>query len=72
MACSHRALGSSSGGGMQEVDFQEVDAGQDFNVSHPCQRNNPLWHKKVGWRQARPRSKFNRRGAPEGKKEEPT
>lgn len=48
MACSHQALGSS-GGDVQEVDFQEVDKAQDVNFSHPPpQRNNPLWHNKRG------------------------
>lgn len=45
MACSHQALGSS--GGVQEVDFQEMDIAQDVNFSHPSpHRNNPLWHKQ--------------------------
>lgn len=65
MACSHQALSSSSGGGVQ-VDFQEVDTAQDVNFSHLSpQRNDALWHKKGGVGQARPRGKFNRRGAPE-------
>lgn len=49
VACSHRALGSSGGGGVQEVDFQEMDIAQDVNFSHPSpHRNNPLWHKQGG------------------------
>lgn len=71
VACSHWALCSS--GGVQEVDFQEMDRAQNVSYSHPSpQRNNPLWHERGGgggW--ARPRGKSNRKGTPEGKRQEP-
>lgn len=46
---------------MQEVDFQEVDTGQDSNISHPCQRNNPYGTKK--WGGGRPGPGANLTGA---------
>lgn len=60
MACSHQALGSS-GGDVQEVDFQEVDTAQDVNFSHPSPQLT-LYGTKRGLGAGLVQGKFNRRG----------
>lgn len=73
MACGHRALGSSGGGGVQEVDFQEMDTAQNLLSATPPKETTFYGTNKVEWWQASPRGKLNRRGsrAPEGSRQEP-
>lgn len=72
MACSHQALGSS-GGDVQEVDFQEVDKAQDVNFSHPPPPKETTLYGTIKGGEGRPGPGANSTGGgtPEGNREGP-